>query len=173
MPTILFLCTANRFRSPLAEAFMREKINEKPDSGEWVIESAGTWTKDGMPALSQTLQVAQYFGLDLKDHRSKQVTAELLSRADLVLVMESGHLEALQIEFPDQSTKIHLLSQVVDGNAYGIPDPYAGGGKQEREIAIELHDVIARGANKIIRMAKTNHKNRTKKSTKKSAKRSS
>jgi protein-tyrosine phosphatase len=154
MPSVLFVCTANLYRSPLAAALMRAKLKDTPGENNWVIDSAGTWTENGTPIHSQTIEDAMRFGLDLKTHCSQQVTAELLSNHDLILVMESGHQEALRIEFPDQSKKINLLSEVVDGLAYDIPDPFSIEGDHDREIAQELHKIINRGYEKIINLAK-------------------
>jgi protein-tyrosine phosphatase len=156
MPSVLFVCTANLYRSPLAAAFLRAELKKSPGESEWVIDSAGTWTKSGAPIHSQTIEDAQRFGLDVRAHRSQPVTAELLSRYDLILVMETGHKEALHIEFPIQSKKIQLLSEVVDGLAYDIPDPFSMEGQHDRDIVNELQKIIRRGANKIFALA-TNH----------------
>jgi protein-tyrosine phosphatase len=154
MPSVLFVCTANLYRSPLAAAFLRDELKDSPDRNEWVIDSAGTWTKSGTLVHSETIDDARQFGLDIQTHRSKQITAEMLSRQDLILVMETGHKEALLIEFPNQSKKIYLLSEVVDGLTYDIPDPFSSEGKHDREIARELHQVITRGYKKIFALAK-------------------
>ena len=152
MPSVLFVCTANLYRSPLAAAFLRNELKDAPE-GKWVVDSAGTWTKNGTPIHSQAIEDASHFGLDVRTHKSKQVTAELLSRYDLVLVMETGHKEALLIEFPDQSHKVHLLAEVVDERPYDIPDPFSLEGKHDRDVADELHRIIKRGYQKIFALA--------------------
>lgn len=162
MPSVLFVCTANLYRSPLAAAFLKAELKDSPGWNEWAIDSAGTWTKSGAPIHAQTIEDAHRFGLDVRAHRSQQVTAELLSRYDLILVMESGHKEALLIEFPDQSKKIHLLSEVVNGHTYDIPDPLSIEGQHDRDIVNELHKVIARGYKNIVTMAKNNSDSPTK-----------
>ncbi len=156
MPSVLFVCTANLYRSPLAAAFLRDKLKDAPGGMEWVIDSAGTWTTTGAPIHTQTIEDAHRFGLNVRTHRSKQVTAEMLSRYDLILVMETGHKEALQIEFPDQSKKIHMLSEVVDGLRYNIPDPFTKEGEHNMDVVNELYNVIKRGYKKIFALAKKN-----------------
>ena len=163
MPSVLFVCTANLYRSPLAAAFLRNELKGTPGGIEWVIDSAGTWTTTGAPIPSQTINDAHRFGLDFRTHKSKQVTAELLTRYDLILVMETGHKEALRIEFPDQSKKVHLLSEVVDGLIYDIPDPFTREGNYDLDVANELHNTIKRGYKKIFTMAKRNSNKSTKK----------
>lgn len=148
MAGILFVCTGNLYRSPLAAAFFRRKLQETGQPGEWVVDSAGTWTAPGQSLPAATIQVAGRFGIDLDNHLTKLITADLLAGADLVLVMEKGHKEALDIEFPLARGKIHLLSAVVDHMAYDIPDPAAS--MQDLEsIALELHKLMDRGCQAI------------------------
>lgn len=127
-----------------------------PGGVEWVIDSAGTWTTAGAPIPFQTIKDAYRFRLDVQSHKSKQVTAELISRYDLILVMETGHKEALRIEFPDQSKKIYMLSEVVDRLMYDIPDPFTRAGNDDLDVANELHKIIKRGYKKIFSLAVRN-----------------
>jgi protein-tyrosine-phosphatase len=140
----------------LAAAFLRDELRDTPGGIEWVIDSAGTWTTTGAPIHSQTIEDARRFGLDVRTHKSKQVSAELLSRYDLILVMETGHKEALRIEFPHQSKKIFMLSEIVDGFIYDIPDPFTKEGNDDLDVVNELHKVIKRGYKKIFALAKKN-----------------
>ena len=120
----LFVCMANQFRSPIAAACLQQIVQREYPEEEWVVESAGTWTKDGLPAPTHTLRIAQSLGLaGLERHATRQVHQALLDRFDLVLVMENGQKEALRFEFPSASGRIYLLSELVDGIDYDIPDP--------------------------------------------------
>lgn len=69
------------------------------------------------------LEMARSFGLSIDRHLTRMLDAKMLEDADLVLVMEKGHQESIQFEFPFARKKIHLLSQVVEGFSYDIPDP--------------------------------------------------
>lgn len=123
MPGVLFVCTGNLYRSPLAAAlFSRELLLARPP-GEWRVESAGTWAQTGEPVPSELIKAAAEIGIDLKAHRSRRVSNELLEGFDLILVMEQSHREALQIEFPHLQEKIHLLSEVADQGSMDVPDP--------------------------------------------------
>ena len=121
MPSVLFVCTANRFRSPLASAFFQQALGGT-NGTDWIVDSAGTWTSTGLPVLPEVLMIARKYNLDLARHRSKPVTETILSTHDLILVMESGHREALHNEFPSYSHHIHLLSQAAEERTYDIPD---------------------------------------------------
>ena len=155
MPSILFICTANQFRSPLAAACLLDAFRVARPAGVWIVESAGTWTKAGMPAPEISRQIASELGLSgLEGHRTRQVDQELLSRFDMSIVMESGHKEALRIEFPSIKTRIYMLSEVVEDARFDIPDP-AAPDVDPNEVAIELKILIDKGVNNIIHLAES------------------
>ena len=152
MPSVLFVCTANRFRSPLAAAFFRDSLQRHPEPGSWHVDSAGTWTVPGLPALPEVVLFAGNHGLDLARHRSKAVTEDLLRANDLILVMGGGQQEALQVEFPAFSERIHLLSQAAEGRTYDIPD-LADSAESLLEIGDHLGELIQSGSGNICRLA--------------------
>ena len=157
MPSVLFLCTANRFRSPLAAAIFCNKLNEDGRLASWRVDSAGTWTVPGLPVIPMALLAAQQLGLDLNAHASVLVNAQMLAEHDLILVMETGHKEALASEFPFVRKRVYLLSEVVDKIAYDIPDPEQSN-EEAGEIAQELNDLIQRGYAGICLLAEALHK---------------
>ena len=77
MHSILFVCTANICRSPMAMGLLRGRV--KDEAGDWTIDSAGTWTVDGEKAAVKTFQVLKERGIDIDDHRSRMVTGEMLA----------------------------------------------------------------------------------------------
>ncbi len=152
MKTILFVCTANLARSPIAEAIFNQKMVEMDLTGRYHAESAGTWAVDGLPAPLDGEQVMRTWGLDTSFHRSREVNKELMESADLILTMEAGHKEALKIEYPEQSAKIWMLSEIV-GSPYDIPDPYMQGQEKFQETARELDHLLDKGLERICRLA--------------------
>lgn len=152
MKKILIVCTANIARSPMAEALLNKKIEERKLSDHYHAESAGTWAVNGIPAPEDGQRVMQSFDLDTSSHSSREINEEIMNAADLVLTMESGHKEALQVEYPQYRDKIWLLSEVV-GPPYDIPDPYMQGYQEYLEIAEELDRILDRGIDKIINLA--------------------
>lgn len=154
MPSILFVCTANQFRSPLAAAFLLDAIQKSAPAGVWQVESAGTWTKAGASVPSFVKRIAKDLGLpELESHRTRQVDHELLAQFDLVIVMEAGHKEALYIEFPALKKRISMLSEVTEGIQYDIPDP-AFQGVDPDDVVKELKSLISEGQDKIFQRAK-------------------
>jgi protein-tyrosine phosphatase len=88
--SIVFLCTANRFRSPLAAAVLAQELPGVPVR----IASRGTLDVGAMPPLAQALEAATQLGVDISRHRARLLGADELIDADLVIGFEGGHLEA-------------------------------------------------------------------------------
>jgi len=148
MPSVLFVCTANRCRSPMAAALFKALLARNGMLDRIQVESAGTWAEEGLPATSLARQVLAERGLDLSDHRSRCLTGELLHPFDLILVMEEGHREALRVEFPDIAERLYLLANMVDED-YSIPDPIGGTLESYRALAEDLADLLERGLPRI------------------------
>lgn len=144
MPSILFICTANRFRSPLAQAMFRLALEDSRTAESWTVDSAGTWATSGMAVLPAVAVIARQYNLDLSQHRSKEVTGKILAAHDLILVMEAGHKEALLHEFSLYAEHIHLLSQVADERQYNIPDAIESFASMAG-VAKDLHSLIQTG----------------------------
>lgn len=151
MPAILFVCTGNLYRSPLAAAFFRLLLDSH-GLHDWLTDSVGTWARTGQAAPAAVVRAAAQFGARLESHRSQLIRAETLSNFDLVLVMERGHKEALDVEFPAFAPRVHLLSRVVDGLDYDIPDPLVSGEGVDA-LAASLHETLERGFKSICALA--------------------
>ena len=144
LKSIIFICTANRYRSPLAAALFQKKLKDEGKAKEWRVGSAGTWTQADLPVIPHAYQKAQEMGLNLGEHRSVEVSGEILSKYNLIAVMENGHKEGLGVEFPELRNRIFLLSEIVDHIAYDIPDP-AKIMDDADQIIDELFDLLQRG----------------------------
>lgn len=136
---ILFVCTGNTCRSPLAEALAR-RISERRGFGEVKISSAGTNAWDNIPASDGALLVGMERQLDLTGHRARMLTPAIVSEADLIFVMTPGHLE--QVRQMGGRGKVHVLDEYALGvEGEGISDPYGGDLSAYRDAAdaIEQH----------------------------------
>jgi protein arginine phosphatase len=138
---ILFVCTGNTCRSPLAAAIARRIAVERglPESE---IGSAGTGAWDGQPASDGALLVGIERQLDLNDHRSRTLTAELVERQDLILTMGPHHRE--QVEALGGAGKVFLLSEYASHGAddHAISDPFGGDLTTYRTTTDELEQAI-------------------------------
>jgi protein-tyrosine-phosphatase len=117
---ILFVCTGNTCRSPLAEAIAR-KIAIDRGLSDLEVASAGTSAWDGAAASDGALLVGMEHGLDLSHHRAQLLSRELVASSDVVLAMGPHHLERVQ-----------ALGGT--NNAYTLAG-YASHGKNERAIS--------------------------------------
>jgi protein-tyrosine phosphatase len=153
MPGILFVCTANRYRSPLAAAFFEKILLERAAQG-WLVDSAGTWAQTGAMPVPEAVQLARKYGANIKKYRSKRLDEELLVRFDLILGMEIGHKEALQVEFPGLRKRIYSFSEAVDNRYYDIPDPYDNQGHIDDSVGEDIRELIATKYENIVQLAK-------------------
>jgi len=149
MPSILFICTANRFRSPIAALYFARKVVQIRDDQNIQTSSAGTWATTGQPAMPDAIQLAETYQLDLNFHKSRYLTKTILSDSDLILVMTTGHKESINHEFPECKARLFLLTEAVGEPLADIADPYSTNEPTEI-IAAEIIDLIDRGYQKII-----------------------
>jgi protein-tyrosine-phosphatase len=119
---ILFVCSGNTCRSPLAEAIARTILPGRAGI-EVEIASAGTSALAGSPASGFSLQVAQAHGLDLSRHRARIVDRALVRAADLIVTMSVRHRDAIGALDPDALEYTYLLTNFTDDRHGEIPDP--------------------------------------------------
>ena len=150
MPSVLFVCTGNIHRSPMGEYLWRAKVNDQNQA--WQIASAGTMTKNGWRTNQEVITTLAGYGLDPVEHRSQEITRQLLEEYNLTLVMTRNHKEALRAEFPDLAGKIYLLSEMV-GLRHDVEDPIGGPLVEYEATAREIDDYLTRGFDKICELA--------------------
>lgn len=143
------MCTANQCRSPMAEAMMKDYIKRMDLPTNWIVQSAGTWAENGLPATPSGVKAMAQRGLDTSSHHSQSITKDLLNQFDLILTMESGHKEAIQIEFPEFSKKVFMLSEM-SGDVINIEDPISGTFEDYLITANEIDELISKGLPNIL-----------------------
>lgn len=114
--TILFVCSGNTCRSPMAMALFRL---EKTDIQ---AESAGISAQNGQPASMEAIRACQILGADLTKHKSRRITPEMINDADIIAAMTSSHKMQLLLAGCPQE-KIFTLSELT-GIPGDIPDPF-------------------------------------------------
>jgi protein-tyrosine phosphatase len=146
MNSVLFICSANICRSPMAMGLLRSLIEDSSD--QWKIESAGVWDMGNQQVAVNTQLVLKERGIDLNDHTSRAVTGTMLSEFNLVLVMEDIHKEVLNLAFPEYTDRIYMLSEMV-GEVYDIVDPIGGALADFEETAQEMERILTESFEKI------------------------
>ncbi len=106
MKKLIFVCTGNTCRSPMAEGLLKKLLG--PDCG-WEISSAGVCATNGSPISSGAVEALREKGIDLSRHRSRHLSPKLIEDADLLVTMTSGHREAILTLAPESTAKVFLL----------------------------------------------------------------
>ena len=153
MRTILFVCTGNICRSPMAEAFLKRILAREGLATDYAVRSAGVWAADGRPASFYAIQVMARRGIDISGHRAHSMTQADVEEADLILAMASEHAQPIKTLLPQYMPKIHLLSEMA-GRHHDIPDPAGGPLYEYLQCADELEDLIERSYPQILKLAK-------------------
>jgi protein-tyrosine-phosphatase len=149
--SVLLVCTANQCRSPMAEALLKSYLSKMDADCDWIIESAGTWTQSGHPATPAGVTVMAEMGLDTSNHRSQPISQKVLDRFELILTMEAGHKEAIQIEFPQLADRVFLLSEM-SGEHVPVLDPIGEPIEAYQQTAKEIKNWIQKGIPKILEL---------------------
>lgn len=138
---VLFVCTGNTCRSPMAESIFRKLLADRLGCREWELRergfdilSAGVAATENFPASRESIDVLRELQLDLSQHLSQQVTARMLEESTMVLAMTSRHRQILSEARPDLAERFHLL----DRSGRDISDPIGSGIEIYRQCVREI-----------------------------------
>lgn len=142
--TILFVCSGNTCRSPMAAALARRILaarlkmrEDELEKGGFAVISAGVSAMAGAPATSHAAQAVRSLGGNLSGHRSQPLTADLIHHADRIWTMGRGHAAWIAAMVPSAAEKTRMLDPSGD-----ISDPIGGDLRLYEELATRLKDLI-------------------------------
>ncbi len=121
---VLFVCTGNVCRSPMAEGLFQSMVEEAGDD-DIIVESAGIGAMDGMGPSAHSVTVMAEEGIDISRQRSQMLTPELLDQCTHVFGMSRSHIEAIRAYFPESQEKTFVLREfiVADHLDIDVHDP--------------------------------------------------
>src|SRR5678816_3601079 len=147
MKTVLFVCTGNVCRSPMAEGLFRHAVEGR---GQYRVISAGLGAMEGQPPSPYAVQAVRELGIDISNQRSRMLTPELVETADFIFGMTHSHIDTVMLLYPHAAEKTFLLrefDETLDLFEKDISDPIGG----SYEVYLNCRDQIEQGIVSLLR----------------------
>ncbi|MGO8764683.1 MAG: serine hydroxymethyltransferase [Limisphaerales bacterium] len=147
MKTILFICTGNVCRSPMAEGLFRKAMGNR---GEFRIFSAGIGAIDGQPPTPHSVNAMKEIGIEISAQRSRALTSELVRQADYIFGMTHAHVDTIGLLYPAAAEKTFLLREFDDSLEQfekDIPDPIGS----PYDVYVHCREQIEQGINSLLK----------------------
>jgi protein-tyrosine-phosphatase len=145
-PKILFVCTGNICRSPMAEGLLKKMAHDN----HWPLEiqSAGLAAFNGVPATPEAMEASQEKGFDISGHHSQPLSKPLVLESDLILTMTDKHKESILRKMPDLASKVILLSDFAGQGIEDVEDPMGQSIAEYRKILAQIEGYLLKAKDK-------------------------
>src|SRR5258707_8300616 len=147
MKTVLFVCTGNVCRSPMAEGIFRRAVQGRSD---YRVFSAGLGAMEGQPPSAYAVDAVKELGIDISNQRSRMLTPEVVQQADYIFGMTHSHLDTVMLLYPHAAEKTFLLrefDETLDQFEKDISDPIGG----SYDVYLNCRDQIEQGIASLLR----------------------
>lgn len=139
---VLFVCTGNICRSPMAEGLLRKLAGERGIRLEAL--SAGLAAFPGLPATPEAIEAAGEMGIDLSGHQSQPLGKGLILESDLILTMTAKHKETILRKMPDLAGKVRLFSEFAGDGEVDVEDPMDQPVGEFRKVLAQMRGYLER-----------------------------
>lgn len=144
---ILFVCTGNTCRSPMAEGLLKKIVNEKQIPVE--VQSAGLAAFAGVPATPEAVQACGEKGVDISSHQSQPLSKNLVTESDLILTMTGKHKEMILKKMPMLEPKVALFSEFAGVGTEDVEDPVGQPIDSYRKVLGQMEGYLLKSLDKI------------------------
>ncbi len=150
--TILFVCTGNTCRSPMAEGGLRTLLEQRRP-GKFQVMSAGVSAATGFPATMYAIEAVKVWDIDISGHLSQPLTPELIEKADLIFGMTPEHVKAIVKIRRDAIDKTFLFKNFPDPSprGEGVDDPIGQTLDRYNETFLEIGEYLGKFLDEIVK----------------------
>lgn len=140
---VLFVCTGNTCRSPMAEGILRDLAKNKSLNIE--VESAGVAALDGSPVSNNSIEAMKNIGIDIENYTSNMLTKYMVEESDLVLTMAKSHKNIILRNYSPKNKKIYTIHEYINSSDGDVIDPYGGNLNIYEKTRDEIYQLIEKG----------------------------
>lgn len=126
MKKIMFVCTGNVCRSPMAEGYLLKKFRDLNKEDEYLVSSCGIYANKGENATHNAVEVMKKYGVDIEHHKATRIEDSNIEEFDLVITLTEYHKKIILENYPSLNGKIYTLKEFVDKDLeyIDIDDPW-------------------------------------------------